>query len=133
MLKDSFIEPTAGFVYTNTTYGSGAAALGVQNGYVTRLQTGARFGTAWDWNNIRFEPTLLALVYDNVLVTGTALQNIGAGGVSVPSDLGQIRGEFDLELLADFGHGFSSFALADVRFGEGLVAGTLKVGVRKQW
>ena len=133
VLKTSFIEPTGGFVYTDTAYGSGAAALQLQNGNVTRLQAGARFGTDWDWNNIHFTPNLLALVYDNVIVTGTALQNIGVAGVTVPSDEGLIRGEFDLELQADFGHGYSAFALGDVRFGEGLVAETVKIGARKQW
>ena len=131
VLKTSFIEPTGGFVYTDTAYGSGAAALELQNGNVTRLQAGARFGTDWDWNNIHFTPNLLALVYDNVIVTGTALQNLGVPGI--PSDEGLIRGEFDLELQADFGHGYSAFALGDVQFGEGLVAGTVKIGARKQW
>jgi Autotransporter beta-domain len=133
VLKASFIEPTGGVVYTNTAYGSGAAALGLVNGYVTRLQTGARFGTAWDWNNIHFEPYLLALIYDNVTVTGTALQNIGVQGITVPTDQGLVRGEFDLQLLADFGHGWSAFTQGDVRFGEGLLAGAIKIGARKQW
>ena len=124
VLKTSFIEPTGGFVYTDTAYGSGAAALELQNGNVTRLQAGARFGTDWDWNNIHFTPNLLALVYDNVIVTGTALQNLGVPGI--PSDEGLIRGEFDLELQADFGHGYSAFALGDVRLAKAFSPGRSK-------
>jgi hypothetical protein len=128
--KGSFIEPTAGATYTRTTYGSGAAALNLEDGHVVRLQSGARFGTAWDWNNIHLEPTLLAVVYSDVIITGTAVQNIG---IVAPNDQGLVRGEFDLEMHADFGQGISAFAQGDVRFGQGLLGEALKVGARKQW
>jgi outer membrane autotransporter protein len=129
-VKDSFIEPTAGIVYTRSQYGSGASALGLEDGYVLRLQSGARFGTAWDWNNIHFEPTFLALIYSDVTVTGTALQNID---IAAPTDEGLVRGEIDLDLHADFGHGISAYTRGEVRFGEGLLGGGIKVGARKQW
>jgi outer membrane autotransporter protein len=129
-VKGTFIEPTAGFVYTNSEYGSQPTGLGLEDGHVLRLQSGARFGSAWDWNNIHFEPTLLALVYSDVTVTGTALQNIG---VAAPTDEGLVRGEIDLELHADFGDGLSAFTRGETRFGEGLVEGAIKIGARKQW
>ena len=131
VLTNSFIEPTAGFVYTQTSYSDVPATLDtLVNGHTTRVQGGARFGTAWDYNGIHFEPTLLGLVYDNVQVTGTPLQSIG---VVVPTDEGKVRGEFDGVLNADFGKGFSGFAEGDVRFGDNLLGGTVKVGLRKQW
>jgi hypothetical protein len=130
VLTNSFIEPTAGFVYTQTTFSDVPSTLDLVNGHTTRVQGGARFGTAWDYNGIHFEPTLLGLVYDNVQVTGTPLQSIG---VVVPTDEGKVRGEFDGVLNADFGKGFSGFAEGDVRFGDNLLGGTVKVGLRKQW
>ena len=127
-----FIEPTAGFTYTNSQYGSGAEALSLEDGYLVRLQTGARFGTEWNWNNMQFGSRMLLLAYDNVEQTGTALQNIGAGIVA-PTDVGLVRGEVDAELNADFGKGFSALLRGELRFGEDLVGGAIKVGVRQQW
>ena len=132
--KDSFIEPTAGYAYTNTQYGSGAEALGLENGYSVRLQAGARFGTAWNWNNIHLAPTLTVLAYDTVLLTGTALQNAAlTGGPTAPTDLGLVRGEVDAEISADFGNGLSGLLRGEVRFGEDLIGEAIKVGLRKQW
>jgi len=127
---NDFIEPTAGFTYTNTQYSSGAATLGLEPGHLVRLQAGVRFGAGWDWNNIQFGSTLLFLAYDNVQQTGTALTNIG---VASPSDVGLIRGEVDAEINANFGNGFSGLMRGEVRFGDNLIGGAIKIGARKQW
>jgi len=95
-----------------------------------RLQAGVRFGAGWDWNNIQFGSTLLFLAYDNVQQTGTALTNIG---VASPSDVGLIRGEVDAEINANFGNGFSGLMRGEVRFGDNLIGGAIKIGARKQW
>jgi hypothetical protein len=130
VLTNSFIEPTAGFGYTQTTFSDVPVTLDLVNGHTTRVQGGARFGTAWDYNGIHFEPTLLGLAYSDVQITGTPLQSIG---VVVPTDEGKVRGEFDLTLNVDFGSGFSGFAEGDVRFGDNLVGAAIKGGLRKQW
>lgn len=130
VLTNSFIEPTAGFGYTQTTFSDVPVTLDLVNGHTTRVQGGARFGTAWDYNGIHFEPTLLGLAYSDVQITGTPLQTIG---VVVPTDEGKVRGEFDLTFNMDFGSGFSGFAEGDVRFGDNLVGAAMKGGLRKQW
>lgn len=130
LAHNDFIEPTAGFTYTNTQYSSGAATLGLEPGHLVRLQAGVRFGAGWDWNNIQFGSTLLFLAYDNVQQTGTALTNIG---VASPSDVGLIRGEVDAEINANFGNGFSGLMRGEVRFGDNLIGGAIKIGARKQW
>jgi outer membrane autotransporter protein len=130
VLTNSFIEPTAGFSYTQTTFSDVPSTLDLVNGHTTRVQGGARFGTAWDYNGIHFEPTLLGLAYSDVQITGTPLQTLG---VPVPTDEGKVRGEFNLTLNADFGSGFSGFAEGDVRFGDNLLGGAIKGGLRKQW
>jgi hypothetical protein len=130
VLTNSFIEPTAGVSYTQTTFSDVPSTLDLVNGHTTRVQGGARFGTAWDYSGIHFEPTLLGLAYSDVQITGTPLQTLG---VPVPTDEGKVRGEFNLTLNADFGSGFSGFAEGDVRFGDNLVGGAIKGGLRKQW
>ena len=130
VLTNSFIEPTAGFGYTQTTFSDIPSTLDLVNGHTTRVQGGARFGTAWDYSGIHFQPTLLGLAYSDVQITGTPLQTLG---VAVPTDEGKVRGEFDLTLNADFGSGFSGFAEGDVRFGDNLVGAAIKGGLRKQW
>src|ERR1700732_77866 len=40
-----WIEPTVGAQYTNTSYGGGAANLGLEDGALVMVQGGARFGT----------------------------------------------------------------------------------------
>ena len=131
LLKNNdFIEPTAGFTYTNTQYSTGAASLGLEDGHLVRLQAGVRFGAGWNWNNIQFGSTLLFLAYDNVQQTGTALTNIG---LATPSDVGLIRGEVDAEINADFGNGFTGLLRGEVRFGDDMFGGAIKIGARKQW
>jgi hypothetical protein len=72
---------------------------------------------------------VLALVYSDVTVTGTVLQNVG---VAAPTDEGLVGGEIDLDQHADFGNGLSALTRGEIRFGEGLVEGAIKVGARKQ-
>ena len=128
--NNDFIEPTAGFTYTKTQYSTGAELLGLEDGHLVRLQAGVRFGASWDWNNIQFGSTLLFLAYGNVQETGTALTNIG---LATPSDVGLVRGELDAEINADFGNGFSGLLRGEVRAGDNMFGGGIKIGARKQW
>jgi hypothetical protein len=34
LVKDTFVEPTAGVIYTSSQYGGGPAALGLEDGHV---------------------------------------------------------------------------------------------------
>ena len=129
----SFFEPTAGIQFTRTLFGGGEAALGVQDGSTLRVQGGARIGTAWDTPGANVEITLKGLVYSNVVATGTSIAT-GAFGLGViPTDRGRIRGEIDPELNLDFRNGYTAFLGGSLRFGEEIVGGSAKVGLRKQW
>ena len=58
-LSDQYwIEPTVGYNYTWTEYGSNAALLGLSNGSLLRVQGGARFGIESMWDRIRVTTTV---------------------------------------------------------------------------
>ena len=128
---NSFVEPTGGVSYTRTMFGGDAATLlGLVNGSTLRVQGGARAGTAWDTPSAIVEATLTGLVYSNVIAQGTnGLLAVG----SVPTDEGKVRGEVDPKLNLDFRNGYTTFLDGSVRFGEGLLGGSAKIGLRKQW
>lgn len=144
-----YVEPTAGIEHVWTEYsnqvmqvGSGVLAP-YQNASSTRVRGGARIGTEWIVGGVRFEPSLTALAYTfidvssvNVNLSSVNLQ-FGAGGTGVttlPSDQGKLFGEFQASLnMFDLSSGISGFIRGDVRFGENLVGGGGKVGLRKQW
>src|SRR6516225_4616191 len=66
-----WIEPTVGVQYTNSSYGSGAAQLGLADGNLVRVQGGARFGTStFISNSVLMTTTLTGLAYEDVLVQG---------------------------------------------------------------
>ena len=85
----SWIEPTVGLKYYIADYDSDAAALGLADGHVLRLQGGARLGTQFFWNNVVVTPVLTGLVYGDPVVSGFAVTDavfVGtAGGFSVTS------------------------------------------------
>ena len=66
-----WIEPTVGVQYTNSSYGSGAAQLGLADGNLVRVQGGARFGTSTLLGNGVLMTTILTgLAYNDVVVQG---------------------------------------------------------------
>src|SRR6516165_6062146 len=125
-----WIEPTVGFAYTNSSYGSGAAQLGLADGNLVRLQGGARFGTSILLSNgVLMTPILTGLAYNDVVVQGgvlpvfatTAVAGVGSvnpqlqgNSLLAQSDQGFMRGEGIFALNFDFGYGISSFVLGDV-------------------
>jgi hypothetical protein len=130
-----WIEPTAGYIYTATHYDAGAAFLGLADGHLLRVQGGARFGIESTWNQVRVTTVLTGLAYDDVIVSGGVVQN-GAFGTSnalLLAGEGKVRGQGILAFNFDFGTGLSSYVLAEVRGGEGLIGAGGKAGVRYQW
>ena len=81
-------EPTAGFRFTYTDYDASAAALGLTDGHVLRLQAGARIGADYRFYNVNVTPTLTGLVYSDVDIQGGALQNGAFLGPSFLSPAG---------------------------------------------
>jgi hypothetical protein len=129
-----WVEPTVGFIDTSSLYDSGAAALGLSDGYVFRLHGGARFSTDCWWDGVHVTPSLTARAYDDVKVVGGPIQN-GAfiGGPLLPNDQGKVRGEGILAFNFDHGHGLSSFVQGQVYGGQDLFGAGGKGGVRIQW
>jgi hypothetical protein len=134
LAQNSWIEPTAGFQYTRSDYGSGAANLGLADGTLLRLQGGARWGVESVWNTVGVTTVLTGLLYDNVKITGGALQNDTFGNSPlVISDEGKLRVQGIAALHFNYGNGLTSFVQADIRAGEDLFGAGGKVGVRKVW
>jgi hypothetical protein len=131
-----WIEPTVGAQYTNTSYGTGAANLGLEDGNLVMVQGGARFGTNFllcDW--VRTTAILTGLAYDDVLVAGGFIPGAGFAGNNIlaHADQGQLRGRGVLGFNFDFGRGISSFVQGEARGGKGLFGAGGKAGVRVQW
>jgi hypothetical protein len=149
-----WMEPTVGFAYTNSSYGSGADRLGLANGNLVRLQGGARFGTSILLSNgVLMTPTVTGLAYNDVVVQGGVLPVFAfqASGVTPGGALGSVnpllqgnsllaqsdqyfmRGEGIFALNFDFGYGMSSFVLGDVYGGAHLFGAGGRAGIRYQW
>jgi hypothetical protein len=133
--SDTWWEPTAGFQYTASDYDSSAAALGLKDGHLIRLQGGVRFGVnSYLPGAGRLTTTITGIVYDNVEVTGGFIQNIAFGNNAlILNDQGKLRGQGILAFKLDRGNGFSVFAQGDVRGGEGLFGGGGRGGFRYEW
>jgi hypothetical protein len=86
------------------------------------------------WNTVGVTTVLTGLLYDNVKITGGALQNDTFGNSPlVISDEGKLRVQGIAALHFNYGNGLTSFVQADLRAGEDLFGAGGKVGVRKVW
>jgi Autotransporter beta-domain len=131
-----WIEPTVGVAYTNSSYGSGAAQLGLADGNLVRVQGGARFGTSILLSNgVLMTPILTGLAYNDVVVQGGVFQVSAFQGNNLlaQSDQGFMRGQGIFALNFDFGYGMSSFVQGDVYGGAHLFGAGGRAGVRYQW
>src|SRR5262249_37250280 len=68
----TWIEPTAGIKYYIADYDSDAAALGLADGHVLRLQGGARMGKQFFWTNVLVTRVLTGLVSGGPVVSAWA-------------------------------------------------------------
>ncbi len=131
-----WIEPTVGVGYTNSSYGSGAAQLGLADGNLVRVQGGARFGTSTLISNGVLMTTILTgLAYNDVVVQGGFIPvgSFQGNNLLVQADQGLMRGQGILALNFDFGYGMSSFVQGDVYGGAHLFGGGGRAGIRYQW
>jgi hypothetical protein len=131
-----WIEPTVGVQYTNSSYGSGAAQLGLADGNLVRVQGGARFGTSTLISNgVLMTTTLTGLAYNDVVVQGGVIPVFAFQGNNLlaQADQGFMRGEGIFALNFDFGYGVSSFVLGDVYGGAHLFGAGGRAGIRYQW
>jgi hypothetical protein len=128
--EKNFVEPTAGFSFTRTMFGSGTLSS-LEDASTVRLQGGARFGTTWAVNGISIDTSLKALAYSDVLAQGTGITGFGA--VITPTDQGLVRGELDPLISFNLDHGYSVTLSGSVYFGQALLGGSAALNVRKQW
>jgi Autotransporter beta-domain len=150
-----WIEPTVGAQYINSSYGSGAAQLGLADGYLIRVQGGARFGTSTLLSNgVLMTTTLTGLAYNDVVVQGGFVPAFASPGnvllvqtnpgrsvpvfsqgnnLLVQADQGLMRGQGIFALNFDFGRGVSSFVQGDVYGGAHLFGAGGRAGLRYQW
>src|SRR5262249_22635976 len=131
-----WMEPTVGVASSNSSYGSGAAQLGLADGNLVRVQGGARFGTSILLSNaVLMTPILTGLAYNDVVVQGGVLPVFAFQGNNLlaQSDQGFMRGQGILALNFDFGYGMSSFVLGDVYGGAHLFGAGGRAGIRYQW
>jgi hypothetical protein len=130
---NNFLEPTAGFSFTRTMFGSDAAALSLQDSSTVRLQSGARLGTTWEVNGITIDSSLKALVYGNAVVTGSSIAASIVGAGLAPTDEGLVRGELDPQMCFNLADGYSVTLSGMLRFGQAMLGGSAGLNLRKQW
>jgi hypothetical protein len=128
-----WIEPTIGAIYTVTRWDSALSAL---DGHTVRVQGGVRFGQSFKQGDVTIEPTLLGLLYSDVVIEGG---NINTVGVPLsPTDEGRLFEQASLKLNFDFGNGLSSSIEGEVRHGDlnhgaEVVGAAGRVGLRYKW
>jgi hypothetical protein len=129
-----WIQPTVGFQYVNAQYAADAALLGLDNGYLVRLQGGARLGMETIWNGTPVTTSITGILYDNVRVRGGLIQS-GLAGANplILNDEGKLRAQGTVALNVQHGNGISSFLLGEVRGGEDLFGVAGKAGARFVW
>jgi hypothetical protein len=128
----SWFEPTVGVNYTQTVWNDTSHSLGFIDGHSWRVQGGARFGTSYDvGGGVKIEPTLTALLYDDVRIEGGTLAV--ALTPLAPTDQDKIFGQLIGKLNGDFGGGFSSYVEGEVRGREHVVGLAARIGVRKSF
>ena len=127
-----WIEPTAGFRYSHTSYGDGASALFITDGDEWRIQGGVRVGTDGYIGGYFWRVSVLGGIYDDVSISGYTLDTIPGSG-SAKIDEGKVRGICSLFGSIYDGQGKKFFAQVDVYGGQDVVGVTGKVGARWQW
>jgi hypothetical protein len=135
-MKDWWFEPTIGVSDVISNWNNAAQAVGLTNGYDLRLEGGSRFGTSFSLGPASVDATLLALVYDDVIIVGGTLPVAAAGTLLVPSDVGYLVGQGIGKLNFDWSNaikGFSTYVEAEVRGREGVIGIAGRLGARYSW
>jgi len=132
---NTWIEPTAGYRYTQTWYGGLPSAFGLANGSQTRLQAGVKAGGSYATNGVVITPSITAILYDDVSIQGlVAADGVNGAPVSaLPVDQGKVRGQLILATNFDYGNGISWFGQIDVRGGRDLFGAGGRLGLQYVW
>jgi hypothetical protein len=124
-----WMEPTVGFTHTSTIWTGAAVALGLVNGEQTRVTGGVRFGTSFDWNGIRVEPTIKGGLYDDVSITGATVA-AAAGTAAFPTDQGKVFGQGIGKLNFIVTPNFSASLEGELRGTSGVFGAAVRGGIR---
>jgi Autotransporter beta-domain len=129
-----WIEPTAGVRYVNSSYASSAEALGLADGYIFRVQGGAKLGFDSSVNSNHLTTVLTGLLFDDVVVHGNNIQggSFGQNG-NILSDQGRVQAELIALLSLDLGHGVSASVEGDVYGARDIIGAGGKATIRMQW
>ena len=106
------------------------------DGHTMRVQGGLRFGQTFIYGNVTIEPTLLAMLYSDVVIEGGNIGNLGVP--LAPSDEGKLFELAALKLNFDFGNGLSTSLEGEVRHGNldhgaDVVGAAGRVSLRYKW
>ena len=130
----TWIEPTVGALYSNSTYSSSAAVLGLSDGYLFRIQGGARVGMDSVVGANHVTTVLTGLVFDNVIVHGYNIQGQGFGtSGAILSDQGKVQAEAIASINVDFGGGLSGSVQGYAYGGRDIFGAGGQATLRKQW
>jgi outer membrane autotransporter protein len=132
-----YVEPTAGIEYLVTNYNAQTAltatTVALTDGDAFRARIGARVGTEYLVNGIRIEPSLTGYAYGLLSQSNPSTLLVNGGGISLPTDLGKTFGMFQGAVnFFNLKNGVSGFVRADTWFGNGLLGGSAKAGLRYQ-
>src|SRR5262249_344213 len=99
-----WIEPTVGVQHVKSRYAAGAAQLGLADGYLVRVQGGARFGmSTLVGDGVVMTTTLTGLAYNDVVVQGgfIPVNAFNGSNLLIQADQGLGRAEGILALNFD--------------------------------
>jgi hypothetical protein len=129
-----WIAPTAGLWYVNSTYSSSAEALGLADGYIFRIQGGAKVGMDSLFSNVRMTTVLTGLLFSDVVVHGNNIQGGSFGqDAAILNDQGRVQGEGIAMVNLDFGGGMSASVEGDIYGARGIFGAGGKATLRMQW
>jgi hypothetical protein len=130
----AYFEPLIGFIFSATNYGNGATALGLDNGQLFRLQSGARLGRSWDDDQNRtWSIALLGMLYSDLYVNGYTLDGFGLPPGASEVDEGKLRVLAQLEGNINLNNGLSFNGTVGVRGGQDVVGVGGRLGARVEW
>ena len=100
------------------------------DGYAWRVQGGPRAGTSWDaGGGVGLEPTVTALAYDDVKISGGTLAV--ALAPLAPTDQDKVFGLSNAKLNAVYDYGLSAYVEGEVRGRTGVLGTAVRAGIRK--
>jgi hypothetical protein len=127
-----WFEPTLGFRYVRSDFGSGAGRLGLADGEAFRIQGGARIGRDWvSSDRYLWSVSLLGLLYSDVAVDGFVFT--AGGATALDLDEGALRVLGQLRAKVTSPEGLTYYGQVEVRGGDEYFGIGGKLGMRVEW